>query len=1302
MDKIQIPKLKGKGNWSIWKLQIESNLQYHDFEGVLTGVLKEPNALPADANNQQQKDYEAGLIRYKKANGFAITLLTTTVESEPLQLILMLKTAREMWDKLALAYEQKSEQRLEHLYLQLLEYKKDSNDSVAMHISKLQKLWLELNEESMRIDNVELPITLLIMRILSTLPEEYFDFRTTWESVSRRERTLEYLLERLTMIELRVSQRQETGRQSGLSALVAEGQVRHFKSGNDKRYGNRQAKHYNAKKKDYSKVQCYACKEYGHTKYKCTKRPVDNKLSEHVDTKKKEIALFGEALMSDAADYDIWVADSGATHHMTRSHEYFSSYNVFSEPKPVITGNQKIMLAYGSGDIIIEAQIAGVWSRHYLKDVWYTPEVVKNLFSIPSAADKGFNYWLDNKCCKITHEGETFIVGERHLGLYKLLIRTVKPEVPAQVCAVSKIETLQVWHERLGHQNKQYVEKYLTKHNINYLKDNQFCEGCALGKQHRLSFGTRVNSVQKAGDLIHADTCGPMEEESFSGYRYFVCFKDDYSKYRHVYFLKKKSEVSEKLKQFISEAKIHGHVIKELLTDGGGEFDNKDVKELAALHGWNHRMSMPYTPEQNGSSERENRILVEAVRSMLHSKNLPKKLWAEAINTAAYVLNRTGPTKNDVSPYESWFGKIPSIDHFKIFGTECYMHIPAQKRKKFDAKSIKGYIVGYCGDKDGFRIYVPDRDTVMFSRDVTFKDEKTSSFFDSQDIDQDTMPIEKQEHDTELLFSEQVENNLDRANPNEDMDMRTLRDRRQLRQPTRYNDYVLFVSEPQSYSAAMTSDNSLEWKNAMDDEMKSLIENKTWELVNIPADTNLVDNKWVYKVKLHTNGTVDKFKARLVAKGFSQKEGIDYTETFSPVAKFDSIRAILSVAAADKLSLIHFDIKTAFLYGDLDHVIYMKQPMGYEDGSNRVCKLRKSLYGLKQSSRCWNKRFKDFLAKYGMLCSDADPCLFYSQGEGRKLLIALYVDDGLVAYQETNEMLQFLSELETEFRVTYAPATCFLCLEIEQQNDGSIFINQAQYVRRLLDKFNMIDCNTVSTPIDKFHVAQDDTDKLIDDNVPFREAVGSLLYLATGTRSDISFAVSVVSQALSNPTKRHWEMIKRILRYLKGTADIGILYKHGHDKNLLTTYSDADYAGDTLTRRSTSGVLCLYMGGPISWLSQKQRSVALSTTEAEYMAASEATKEIIWLVRLFKEITTMTAIPLLRIDNLSAVKLVHNPVYHKRSKHIDVRYHFVREKCEEGQLLVEHVCGQEQLADILTKPLAKDRFEKLRYCILSN
>ena len=223
---------------------------------------------------------------------------------------------------------------------------------------------------------------------------------------------------------------------------------------------------------------------------------------------------------------------------------------------------------------------------------------------------------------------------------------------------------------------------------------------------------------------------------------------------------------------------------------------------------------------------------------------------------------------------------------------------------------------------------------------------------------------------------------------------------------------------------------------------------------------------------------------------------------------------------------------------------------------------------------------------------------------------------------------------------------------------------------------------------------------MIDGSVPYREAVGSLLYLATCTRPDISYAVSVVSQSLSKPTRTHWEKVKRIFRYLKGTSELGILYKHGLNSDRLIAYSDADYAGDIVTRRSTSGFVCMFMGGPVSWSSQRQRSVALSTTESEYIAASEAAKEIVWFARLFK-ITNFTTVPLLRVDNLSAVKLVQNPVYHKRSKHIDVRYHFVREKHETGELVVDHVCGEEQLADVLTKPLSRDRFKRLLRDILS-
>jgi hypothetical protein len=264
MDKLQIPKLRGKGNWAIWKLQITSNLEYHDFEGVLTEAIVEPAALADDATVQQKKKHEKKLKRYKKANGCAVTLLTTTVEEEPLQSILMLKSAREMWKKLSLSYEQKSEQRLEHLYLQLLEYKKETNYTIAMHISKLQKLFLELREESLRIDKCELPITLLIMRILSTLPYDYFEFRTTWESVPRDQRSVEYLLERLTMVETRLAQRQEASSSSSTSALVAEWHKSGpSTSGTNKKSDDVQTQP--VKKKDYSKVRCYSCGNFGHT-----------------------------------------------------------------------------------------------------------------------------------------------------------------------------------------------------------------------------------------------------------------------------------------------------------------------------------------------------------------------------------------------------------------------------------------------------------------------------------------------------------------------------------------------------------------------------------------------------------------------------------------------------------------------------------------------------------------------------------------------------------------------------------------------------------------------------------------------------------------------------------------------------------------------------------------------------------------------------------------------------------------------------------------------------------------------------
>jgi hypothetical protein len=401
---------------------------------------------------------------------------------------------------------------------------------------------------------------------------------------------------------------------------------------------------------------------------------------------------------------------------------------------------------------------------------------------------------------------------------------------------------------------------------------------------------------------------------------------------------------------------------------------------------------------------------------------------------------------------------------------------------------------------------------------------------------------------------------------------------------------------------------------------------------------------------------------------------------------------VLSVAAAENLKLLQFDIKTAFLYGELQEEIYMKQPEGYDDGSGRVCKLHRSLYGLKQAPRCWNKRFVNFIEKQGLNCSSSDPCLFYRRYEGKKLLIAIYVDDGLVAGTDDHEITNFVEHLKAEFKITVGSLDCFLGMHIKRLSNGSIFISQTSYTMKILEKFNMANANAVATPCEK----SEQSDMKLDEKVPYREAVGSLMYLSTATRPDIVYAVSVVSENLEAPLLSHWQAVKRIFKYLKGTVDYGLLYEVNYQPGKFVAYSDADYAGDVKTRRSRTGILCMYSGGAITWTSQKQKSVVLSTTEAEYVAASEATKEIIWLARLFCEISVLHDIPTLFVDNASAIKLMKNPEFHKRTKHKEIRHHFVREKFHEKVMNVEHVESQNQVADILTKPLAKISFERLR------
>jgi hypothetical protein len=366
-----------------------------------------------------------------------------------------------------------------------------------------------------------------------------------------------------------------------------------------------------------------------------------------------------------------------------------------------------------------------------------------------------------------------------------------------------------------------------------------------------------------------------------------------------------------------------------------------------------------------------------------------------------------------------------------------------------------------------------------------------------------------------------------------------------------------------------------------------------------------------------------------------------------------------------------FDVKTAFLYGDIDAEIYMTQPQGFDDGSGRVCRLRKSLYGLKQSPRCWNNKFHSFMEKSGFVRSTADPCIYIRQSGTEKLIVAIYVDDGLIAGSTQEAVDSFLRLLTSEFKITVGSLDSFLGMQIEQRESG-IFVSQSTYVEKVLQRFEMADSKPQKTPADT-HQSDKVPNEPLDSSIPYRSAVGSLMYLACATRPDIAFAVSKAARSMAEPTSNDWVSVKRIFRYLRGTKTSGLLYTSaGGD---LCAYSDADFAGDTKTRRSTNGFVSLVGGTAVSWTSQLQKSVALSTTEAEFVAASEGAKELVWLTRLLFEISEKKhGVPSLFVDNASAIKLVKNQEFHKRSKHIEVKYYFVRELFQKGDIN-KYYCG---------------------------
>jgi hypothetical protein len=507
---------------------------------------------------------------------------------------------------------------------------------------------------------------------------------------------------------------------------------------------------------------------------------------------------------------------------------------------------------------------------------------------------------------------------------------------------------------------------------------------------------------------------------------------------------------------------------------------------------------------------------------------------------------------------------------------------------------------------------------------------------------------------------------------------------------------VSLPSEPLSREEALDSSEADLWQAAMDEEMTSLMENGTWTLEELPPGRKLVACKWVYKTKTDPNGKPVRWKARVVAKGFQQRAGVDFDEVYAPVSKQSTLRALLAVVAEEDLELHQLDVKTAFLNGELEETIYMAQPPGYQQGSPGVaCRLHKALYGLKQAPRAWYKRLKEELDSMGFKASDADPGLFIKRDGGQWTAVLVHVDDMLVAGKNL-QVRAVKEQLGRVFNITdLGECSHYLGMEVARDRAaGTLLLSQKKYTRELLDSFGMTHAKISQVPLHSSTKLSRTEGEPLPGGNRYSELVGGLLYLSVCTRPDISQAVGALARYMSAPTTQHWKAATGVLRYLAGTAGYGIEFGGG-DAGLVA-YSDADYAGEMDSRKSTTGYLFTLHGGAISWSSRLQQTVAVSTVEAEYMAAAGAIKEGLWLRKLLPELGVSTQKVHICFDNQGAISLLGNAITSSRSKHIDVLHHFARDRVARGEVEISYISTDVMVADSLTKPVPVSKFEFCR------
>ena len=1084
-----------------------------------------------------------------------------------------------------------------------------------------------------------------------------------------------------------------------------------------------------------------------------------------------------------------WKVDSGASKHYCHKREWFTDFK--PTPTAIKLANGSRVNATGQGTVTCHTRLAdGTTRKIKLRNVLYVPTFTFNLFSVRAFTKHGGTTNFEGASCTLLDRaGQPLCTAGAQGNLYSLVTHRGEDQSDeAANIAADVSPSLDLWHQRLGHANYRAVNQLFTKgmardSNTPQIaatlgvvpKGHTRCEGCILGKHSRSPIPTTTDSrATRPLERVTMDVCGPFRTQAHGGYRFFVLFVDEYSHYKAIYPMRLKSEAFEHFKTYKTRAeKLHhaaGHVIQHVRSDNGGEFTSAAFNTFLDEHGIVRELTAAGTPQQNGMSERANRIVLNILRTIRVTAQLPKTFWAEAARAAVYLNNRTPTnTLGGMTPYEAWTGKKPRVGHLRKYG--CLAFAYNNDGDKLNARSIPCTLIGYSADAATYRLWDNTGHRVITSRSVVW-DEDTIGYTyvvgaggqDSQRLTTPTIAVHPDDIDDDIQMDPTSGVNLPAqppvlpaqppvahdpaaipaqahpaalpgpagpvANiPSSDTETRQQRRERRLQRelgnhlqpgphdgapspffarPEASSNLALLAGEansgndPSTLQEAFASPEAAQWRAAWQAEYDSLQKASTYELVPRPKNKNVIGCKTVLKVKRGKDGQLLKFKARFVAKGYAQRYGIDYEETYAPVARYPSIRMLVALAAHYDWDLHHMDVKSAYLNGDLDEEIYMEQPEGsaVPGKEDYVCRLRKSLYGLKQAGRTWHHKINRALQQRGFIPLESDHCVYVRKQNSSIIIIALYVDDLLLAASDPKELRSFKQNLTREFEMEdLGEATFILGIEIlRDRKRRAITITQTAYINTLLERHGHADAYCTATPMesDAHHVKAATTYQANASTIrEYQTMIGGIMFAMLCTRPDIAFAVATLSKFAQNPSPAHMAGVRRVLRYLRATDKLGIRYASTDpptQQPQLIGYTDSDWAADRDDRKSISGYAFLLCGGAISWQAKKQQTAALSTVEAEYLAAAAAAKEALWwrnqLAGLGHDMSQPTT---LLCDNLGTIALTKNPVHHASTKHIDLRYHFIRDHVEKRVLRLQHIRTTDMAADILTKPLSGEK-----------